>query len=519
MCEDNGIFVKSQELNYELRSNLNLKLKKIVSFILILVLIFSTSILVRLPHFLSQDFFFDGDEAMIGIMARDFISGKGLPIYFYGQNYGLSTIEVLSTSIFIKTIGNSILALKLGGLLIFSFGLTFIWKTLIECGSSIFISVLVLLLLLLAPTWIMWSSFVRGGYVSAFMCISIIFYLTQVKNLNWKTIIITSFFSALAFEAQPLIFLPVLAFLIPWMFPIKLNIRKVIGFTINFSFIIAIIRYIGFNEAVWTSPTSNFFSFEQIDNLMIQLEGLVYAYSNFFYFTMNLRIETWWFVLLIVSLILIFLFLIIFIKKSNKSEKITVAIMILLLLTSAFLISTVSMYSPRYWLGFFTGILLIFIYSIIHSSSNLRKIFLLLIVLIYVSGLFVLKDIKRDWYDANVNELKSFNELYEYTKKNEFKAIYTIDALIQWKWNYLYGDEIPCTAFYEKERINYYRDKVLSYYNNNQNINVVIGYYNIYDGFNSNQEFSDGIERVNKKYFLRRNVTDQKIDSAFIYFR
>ena len=84
----------------------NLNVKNTAAFGFSFLLIFLVCILVRLPHFLSKDFFFDGDEAMIGIMAQDFLSGKGLSLYFYGQNYGFSSLEVLSTSLFIKLIGN-----------------------------------------------------------------------------------------------------------------------------------------------------------------------------------------------------------------------------------------------------------------------------------------------------------------------------------------------------------------------------------------------------------------------------
>ena len=59
-----------------------LKVKNTASFILVLLAIFCASILVRLPHFLSNDFFFDGDEGILGIMAQDFLLGKGFHFIF-----------------------------------------------------------------------------------------------------------------------------------------------------------------------------------------------------------------------------------------------------------------------------------------------------------------------------------------------------------------------------------------------------------------------------------------------------
>lgn len=51
---------------------------------------FGLVVLARLPYLLSEHVFFDGDEAMLGIMGRDLITGRNIPFYFYGQQYGFS---------------------------------------------------------------------------------------------------------------------------------------------------------------------------------------------------------------------------------------------------------------------------------------------------------------------------------------------------------------------------------------------------------------------------------------------
>ncbi|MEZ5283502.1 MAG: hypothetical protein R2712_01585 [Vicinamibacterales bacterium] len=47
----------------------------------------------RLPQLLSPHLFLDGDEAVIGLMARHVADGRALPLFFYGQNYGLALFE------------------------------------------------------------------------------------------------------------------------------------------------------------------------------------------------------------------------------------------------------------------------------------------------------------------------------------------------------------------------------------------------------------------------------------------
>ena len=46
-----------------------------------------------------------------------------------------------------------------------------------------------------------------------------------------------------------------------------------------------------------------------------------------------------------------------------------------------------------------------------------------------------------------------------------------------------------------------------------------MGYYKIYDGFQVNDQFLANVEQVNNKYFIIRNVSDAKIDSAYQHFK
>ncbi len=50
----------------------------------------AVAVAVRLPHLLGGHVALDGDESIVGLMARDLLEGKRLPIFFYGQRYGLA---------------------------------------------------------------------------------------------------------------------------------------------------------------------------------------------------------------------------------------------------------------------------------------------------------------------------------------------------------------------------------------------------------------------------------------------
>ena len=77
-----------------------------------------TLVLVRgLPHLLYPEVFFDSDQAMIGIMAKDFLAGRGLPWTFYGQKYLLALESWVAAGSF-GLFGVSLWSLKLPLLLV-----------------------------------------------------------------------------------------------------------------------------------------------------------------------------------------------------------------------------------------------------------------------------------------------------------------------------------------------------------------------------------------------------------------
>jgi len=175
-------------------------------FLALWLIVFGLCIVVRLPHFLSHNFFFDGDEAVIGIMARDFINGRSFPVYFYGQNYGLSFFETLPTAFFMKFFGSSIWALRLGSLVLYSLGITFIWQCFIDNNTSRKISYILIGIMILFPTWYLWGAMVRGGYLTAFTSICLLYYITQSMGVNLIRTLLTGVISLIAFESNQLIF-------------------------------------------------------------------------------------------------------------------------------------------------------------------------------------------------------------------------------------------------------------------------------------------------------------------------
>ena len=53
------------------------------------------AVVTRLPQLTSPALLLDGDEAVLGLMSLHITQGQAWPWFFYGQTYGLATVEAL----------------------------------------------------------------------------------------------------------------------------------------------------------------------------------------------------------------------------------------------------------------------------------------------------------------------------------------------------------------------------------------------------------------------------------------
>ena len=58
-----------------------------------LVALAAISVVSRLPQLRSPNLLVDGDECVLGLMAKHVAQGKEFPVFFYGQHYALETVE------------------------------------------------------------------------------------------------------------------------------------------------------------------------------------------------------------------------------------------------------------------------------------------------------------------------------------------------------------------------------------------------------------------------------------------
>jgi hypothetical protein len=190
-------------------------------------------ILSRLPQLLSENLVLDGDECVVAIMAKHMYVGKEFPLFFYGQQYGFSFVEELFILPFYAVIGVKAIAVKCAMLLLWSIGVVFLYKALLQLNKGkAYIPALLIALLGLSPAWAVWSMKARGGYLTAFTLSSILLCMvTKRDNINRGSWIIAGLLLVLIYESM-LLWLPGMLLICVYYLYKQKNFTKVVSFTL-----------------------------------------------------------------------------------------------------------------------------------------------------------------------------------------------------------------------------------------------------------------------------------------------
>lgn len=174
-------------------------------------------VLTRMPQWTSPHLDLDGDEAILGLMAKHVYEGKAFPLFFYGQNYGLSFIETLAAASFFFCFGVSTISLKASMLFLWCLGWIFFVLAL-DIFSNRKYAFFLSLFLIFCPAWNLWSMMARGGYITAFalfsLCLWMLGLVYRKKGNALFLGLCLGFSMGLLLLAQPLFFLAIL----PWTF-------------------------------------------------------------------------------------------------------------------------------------------------------------------------------------------------------------------------------------------------------------------------------------------------------------
>lgn len=219
-------------------------------------IIITVAIISRLPQLLSPDFMLDGDECIMGIMAKHFVEGRTIPFFFYGQNYGFAFIEVLVISAGYLLFGMSDYVVKLSVFAMWIAGVIFFYKTLLHISNNNKLAALgFTLLFILTPAWALWSMKARGGYITAFLFSNIVLYISlRNRDSNNRLVwICAGIASAIIFFSQPLWLAGLLPFLVLGIWKDG-TIRNVLLYLSGIAGMVALIFIMRMGESTYWHP-------------------------------------------------------------------------------------------------------------------------------------------------------------------------------------------------------------------------------------------------------------------------
>ncbi len=491
-----------------------LKKSKSLKFLLTWIILLIICVLVRLPHFLSTNFNFDDDEAIIGIMAQDLLSGQGVGYYFYGQNYGVSFFEMLSVAVSMKILGSTIWALRIGGLILYSLGLTFLFKSLNQQKLTKVMCIALVVLLCAFPTWYLWGSLVRGGYVTAFASASAVFYLTHKENRSFWVSPLFGFLVYLTYDAHSFLVLPLLPFLLIWWLKRQHKIvdAVVIASTAFGLFLLA--------QHFFTSvEASNMIPLDLAGaswkNLSLHLAHWDHSFSGFYYFFAYLEPPFYW-LLGIYSFAILFGSTILYLSIQHFKENwIFVVSSVFSLVLGLVILATVPGETPRYMIGIFTTLLFFLLQMIIRHNSRLITLSTAMLAAIALVGVTSGSKMPRHWIEG-VNFVQSLEETYKYAKKENVKAVFALDH--QFAWNYLYGDDIPATNLCWKNRTMEFSNKVKKQFYADSSKVMLFGMPNYTYGVEESANFENDTILITKELFILRKVRQNHLDSGRVVY-
>jgi hypothetical protein len=159
----------------------------------------------RLPQLRSPNLLIDGDESVLGLMAKHVAQGKELPIFFYGQHYALATVEAGAGALGFLISGVNATSLKISMLALWTLGVLFTFLALsktLNVRRGFWISTV----LVLNPAWAAWSMKAGGGYITSFTATALLAWLLvqpreRESMFRWLT---AGALTAVIYLAQPL---------------------------------------------------------------------------------------------------------------------------------------------------------------------------------------------------------------------------------------------------------------------------------------------------------------------------
>lgn len=458
----------------------------------------------RLPQLLENPISLDGDECIVGLMSKHFIEGKEFPIFFYGQSYGFSFLEVLFIGVTYLFLGVSALAVKIGVLSLWIIGAIFFFLTLYrDDKNKSYLPLLIALILVCFPAWSVWALKARGGYVTAFTLSSIfIFILFKSDKKLFHYFIIGSLF-ILIYQSQPL-WIPGLLVVLGYVLYREKYLKGIFSFGVGLLGFVFLFYLVKKDLSQYWSPgviSFENFTLENISSLPQNIYknlGGNYHYHNreFPYYYASIVVYLFFGLMLISSILLVVKF--IKHRRLNKFSAFTLAFIV----TIGYTLVTGS-YTLRYLLPL-SGFLIYTLYYLLKEQEiqlNTKTInFSLIVIFILVfNSNFSLKN-----HPALLehNLVSTIDEL----KEKNIKYVFSADPLVQWKIMFYSNESILARFHSNEDRYMPYIEKCNQSLIDNPTHVAIVGYLD-----DNHRKPQEDVYQIDNTFFIKTNVNKETL--------
>ena len=449
-------------------------------------------------------------------MGRDLITGRNLPIYFYGQQYGFSFFEALSAGLFISFLGSSLASLKLGGMLIFSLGIQRYLKIFRAKELPLFAFLLMAAILCLFPTWQVWGTKLRGGYLTAFVGVAFIAeQLLLYDRWELKSWLKIAVISALIIVAQPIFLILVLPAILFRLTKMKRGqILPTFGLGAVALLLLQIPAYL--NTAVWLPVGFGNFNLDGITHYLIG--GFWSVFSGFFSFSDLYPIPELVKLGCQLFLGLFFLLFVLVIIRGKKALQVQILLLVLGMALSLFPSVVFGIGGGRYLLPFFTGIMLVLVWISTYQAKEFRTstylISSLLMLATFIPTTMGYKQFVSFWLESHLNDMKVLDELKSELEKRNINHAFASEWQVFWQLNYLGNEEMNFRYLSMEDRVQRFVDRTNECYLDTNCPTALVGSLWPLNDMQTVPGWESRMERINDRFYLMERPEDVYLEKG-----
>jgi len=460
-------------------------------------------LLSRIPLLSSENLILDGDECLVGLMAIHSSELKEVPLFFYGQSYGFSFIEVTTIRLFYWMFDVSDISTKLAMLFLWSLGIIFFYKALkqIEPKNNQWAPLLVTLVFIFSPSFAIWSMKARGGYLTAFLFSSIIIYL--ICHNKWKFNSLVSFIIGLLiiiiYQSQPLWLVGLIPLLGYHIFLNKQVSQIILAFIGMFVGILIFNYYkeglpTYWNPHILSWPDLKFETIFSIPRKIYYNLAGNYNYADIkkpIFITKFLAVSVLISIFASISIGLFYLF-----KKKKINPLFYVACSSVIF--SIGYLPFLNRFEPRYLLPL-SGFAFFMIYILIDSFKQKRVANFILILFISL-GAYALYEFKNVSFENKPALISLINEL----ESKNINHVYSEDGLLQWQLIFYSKEQIIARFKSNIDRYPEYIRLVDLAFEEPHTKTALVGFFN-----HESSSTSSSFKLINETFFIQTPINEK----------